>query len=78
MKKIFTILAATLVAFNVQANEPLKELSKLSLTSNNQTTNYLSAMSLDEPIELNSVDRRRSKKLFQRRYYGNKLRNRCP
>ena len=58
MKKILTILAASLVAFSVQANGPLKELSKLSLTSNNQTTNYLSAMSLDEPLELNSVDRR--------------------
>jgi hypothetical protein len=58
MKKIFTILAASLVAFSVQANGPLKELSKLSLSSNTQTTNYLSTLSLDEPLELSSVDRR--------------------
>jgi opacity protein-like surface antigen len=58
MKKFFTILAASLVAFSVQANGPLKELSKLSLKSNTQTTNYLSALSLDEPLELSSVDRR--------------------
>ena len=58
MKKIFTILAASLVAFSVQANGPLKELSKLSLRSNTQTTNYLSALSLDGPLLLSSVDRR--------------------